>query len=498
EGRGRWGVHWVSEPGNRRLVESVLERVRSSGPVRSSDFERDGPRRGSWWDWKPAKRALEHLYNKGDLMVADRVNFQRVYDLAERVLPPWVDIDEPTEAEASRYLLERSMRALGICDPRQVPDYMGLKRTEARPFVEQLVKDGTFVPVNARLASGEVKELVIHRENLPRLEQAADGSLVPRHVTFLSPFDNLFWAKGRDVQFWGFEQVLEAYKPRATRRWGYFCMPILIGDRLVGRIDPKLDRSTRTLRLVSVYLEPDVPPNEELVALLAGALRGGAGLVDVAAAEGVAPVIAAAEPSYLTIPLAEDDAGRICFDAQSQIETAVGNCTAVAVGPGCGQSDDLDRLICELFTQVDKPMVVDADALNALAKTPDVLSRGPAARILTPHPGEFARLTGTDVTAIGQNREETAARFARDHNVILVLKGQGTVITDGRQLAVNTTGNSGMATGGSGKVMEEAWYFIFTMHAKEQKPILEHRLIQFLQERGPYSRRQPLRPYQPR
>lgn len=184
-----------------------------------------------------------------------------------------------------------------------------------------------------------------------------------------------------------------------------------------------------------------------------GALRGGAGLVDVAAAEGVAPVIAAAEPSYLTIPLAEDDAGRICFDALSKIETAVGNSTAVAVGPGCGQSEDLDRLICELFTQVDKPMVVDADALNALAKTPDVLSRGPAARILTPHPGEFARLTGTDVTTIQQNREETAARFARDHNVILVLKGQGTVITDGRQLAVNSTGNSGMATGGAGDVL---------------------------------------------
>jgi len=184
-----------------------------------------------------------------------------------------------------------------------------------------------------------------------------------------------------------------------------------------------------------------------------GALRGGAGLVYVAAAAGVVPIIAAVEPSYLTIPLAEDAAGRISFDAQSQIETAAGNSTAVAVGPGCGQSDDLVRLICGLFTQLDRPLVVDADALNALAKNLDVLSRAPAERILTPHPGEFARLTGTDVTTIEQNREETAARFARDHHVILVLKGQGTVVTDGRQLAVNTTGNSGMATGGSGDVL---------------------------------------------
>ena len=272
-GRGKWGSHWLRQPGNRRLVETVLERVRSGGPARSADFERDGPRRGSWWDWKPAKRALEHLYNQGELMVADRVNFQRIYDLAERVLPSWVDLVEPTEAEASSYLLERAMRALGICDPRQVPDYTGLKRMEARPFVEQLIKDGTFASVNARLASGEVHSLVIHRDDLPRLEQAADGALNPSHVTLLSPFDNLFWAKGRDMEFWSFEQVLEAYKPQPTRRWGYFCMPILLGDRLVGRVDPKLERGTGTLRLVSIYLEPDVSPSEEVVASLAAALR---------------------------------------------------------------------------------------------------------------------------------------------------------------------------------------------------------------------------------
>lgn len=273
-GRGKWGRNWISEPGNRHLVESVLERVRSGGPVRSSDFERDGPRSGSWWDWKPAKRALEYLYNHGDLMVADRVkNFQRIYDLAERVLPSWVDIVEPTEAEALKYLVERSMRALGICDPRQVSDYMALKRTEAKPFVERLMKDGTFVTVNARLASGDVKELVIHRDTLPSLERAADGELAPTHVTFLSPFDNLFWAKGRDMQLWSFEQILEAYKPRPTRRWGYFCMPILHGDRLVGRIDPKLERATGTLRLVCMYLEPDVPYDDEFVASLAGAFR---------------------------------------------------------------------------------------------------------------------------------------------------------------------------------------------------------------------------------
>jgi uncharacterized protein YcaQ len=135
------------------------------------------------------------------------------------------------------------------------------------------MRDGTLVTVNARLASGEVRALVIHRDDLPGLEQAADGALARAHVTLLSPFDNLFWAKGRDRQFWSFDQVLEAYKPRATRRWGYFCTPILHGDRLVGRIDPKLGRRRGTVRLVSIYFEPDFRPHEELVALLAGAAR---------------------------------------------------------------------------------------------------------------------------------------------------------------------------------------------------------------------------------
>ncbi|MCL0029254.1 winged helix DNA-binding domain-containing protein, partial [Dehalococcoidia bacterium] len=272
-GKDGWKRHWINQPGNRRLVENILQQVRSSGPVRSADFESTSPRRSSWWDWKPAKIALEHLYNRGDLMVSDRVNFQRVYDLTERVLPPWVDLHEPTESEASSYLLERSMKALGICDPRQVPDYMGLKRTKAKPLIEQMIGDGTFTTITARLDSDNVRELVVHRDDLPRLERAADGSLVPNHVTFLSPFDNLFWAKRRAMQFWGFEQILEAYKPQTMRRWGYFCMPILYHDQLVGRIDPKLDRLNKTLRLVNIYLEPGVQPHDKLVASLADALR---------------------------------------------------------------------------------------------------------------------------------------------------------------------------------------------------------------------------------
>ncbi len=273
DGNSHWGSEWASKSDNAALKAAVLERIRREGPLRASDFEYQGPRRGTWWDWKPAKHALENLYNSGELMIADRVNFQRVYDLRERVLPDWVDTTEPTPTETSRHLLERSVRALGICEPAQAAEYAHMKRTQAKPVVDELTAEGVFVPVSAALSDGQTHTLIVHREALPQLEAAADGALSPRRTTFLSPFDNLFWARGRDVQFWNFNQALEAYKPAPARKWGYFCLPILHRDRLVGRFDPKLERQTGTLHLKALYLEPGIAPGEELAAAVAGAMR---------------------------------------------------------------------------------------------------------------------------------------------------------------------------------------------------------------------------------
>ena len=184
-----------------------------------------------------------------------------------------------------------------------------------------------------------------------------------------------------------------------------------------------------------------------------GALRGGAGLVYVAVPESVVSVAAAGEPSYLTVPLPEDAAGRISRRAADVIKPLIEDQSVLAIGPGWGQSDELTELAIQLYSTAEKPMVVDADALNALARRPDVRKGAPAARILTPHPGEFARLTGSGIGDIQANREESAVRFAREQGVVLLLKGQGTVIADGNRLAVNGTGNSGMATGGAGDVL---------------------------------------------
>jgi len=266
-------VKWLAESGSAALLEQVRERIRQNGAVRGGDFEYDGPKRASWWDWKPAKNALEHLFAWGELMISERVNFQRVYDLTERVLPEWVDTREPTPEERDRFWLERGVKALGVCTARQAGDYTWMKVSRSKPHVESLVKDGALVPIQGQLANGKTADLLVHRDNLSLLMQAADGSLHARRTTFLSPFDSLFWATRRDEMFWGFHQSLEAYVPASKRVYGYFCLPILHNDRLVGRFDPKLERQNGTLRLKALYLEPGVEPDEELVADVADSMR---------------------------------------------------------------------------------------------------------------------------------------------------------------------------------------------------------------------------------
>jgi uncharacterized protein len=264
----------LDEDEGARLYGAVMERIRQDGAVRVADFEYDGPKRGSWWDWKPAKRALENLFAWGDLMIAGRTNFQRLYDLPERVLPDWVDTREPGHDEMLAHMIEEAVRTFGICLPGQVADYdYALRITSSRPVIQRLLAEGRLATVPVAFADGRTEPMLVRPYDLPLLEQAADGALLPLRTTFLSPFDNLFWPRDRDRQFWDFTQRLEAYKPEGQRQWGYFCLSILHRGRFVGRFDPKLDRSTGTLRLKALYLEPGVAPDPELVADVAVAMR---------------------------------------------------------------------------------------------------------------------------------------------------------------------------------------------------------------------------------
>jgi uncharacterized protein len=268
-----WYNQMLDEALQKEIVPQVLERIWREGGLKVSNFESDGHRGGAWWNWRPAKVALEILYSNGNLMIADRVKFQRVYDLTKRVLPQWVDRTEPTVEERDRYWVERGARAMGTGLARHAGDYTWMGVSRSRPIVKELIKEGILVPISGELANGETAELIIHRDNLALLEQAADKALKAERTTFISPFDNLLWARGRDEMFWGFHQSIEAYLPAPKRVYGYFCLPILHKDRLVGRFDPKLERKTGTLRLKALYLEPGNQPTEELVNDTAAAMR---------------------------------------------------------------------------------------------------------------------------------------------------------------------------------------------------------------------------------
>jgi NAD(P)H-hydrate epimerase len=183
------------------------------------------------------------------------------------------------------------------------------------------------------------------------------------------------------------------------------------------------------------------------------ALRGGAGLVRLAVPEGILPLVAPANPCYMTLPLAQDAHGRLAADAVPELLDALRGSQAAAVGPGLGRGSDVTCAVLAILGQIGPALVLDADALNALPPYLERLRRHTGPLILTPHPGEFARLTGRTIPEIQARRQELAVRFALEHGIVLVLKGHGTVVTDGRRVFVNPTGNPGMATGGSGDVL---------------------------------------------
>jgi len=188
--------------------------------------------------------------------------------------------------------------------------------------------------------------------------------------------------------------------------------------------------------------------------LCAGAaLRGGAGLVRLAVPEDILPIVAAANPCYTTAPLPQDDNGRLSAAALPQLLELVRDNSVAALGAGLGQSDDIGALLVAVLEQTATPLVLDADALNVLASDLGPLHQHTPTPILTPHPGEFARLLGTTTAAVLADREALAVRFAATHQLVLLLKGHVTLVTDGRRLYRNTTGNPGMATGGSGDVL---------------------------------------------
>lgn len=268
EAQRYYSPEWAAQ--YRQTIEAVMARIREDGAVRSADFERSDGRKGTWWDWKEEKRALEYLHTIGELMIAQRVNFQRVYDLRERVLPDFAD-KAPLSTEAAHDELSiRAVRCLGAAPARWVADYFRLPKQGMPARLERLAAEGRLLKA---AVDGWDAPIYFYPDHLSLLEAAAGGALTASHTTLLTPFDPLVWDRQRARELFGFEFTIECYLPAAKRRYGYFPLPILRHDRLVGRLDAKAHRKEKMFEIISLYLEPDVEPTAELASDLAEAIQ---------------------------------------------------------------------------------------------------------------------------------------------------------------------------------------------------------------------------------
>lgn len=249
QGPHRWGH--VRELDERRpgYIEQVRRFVEEHGPLASGDLaERQGPK-GAWWDWDDGKVALEHLFHTGVVTARRRrSDFARLYDLTERVLPAEVLArpDVP-EREARKELLVLAARHHGVGTLDDLADYHRQKPTPSRPLVDELVEEGRLVPA-----------IVEGWDRPAYLDPCARR---PRRIAaraLLSPFDPVVWYRPRALRLFDFHYRIEIYVPAAKRRYGYYVLPFLLGDRIVARVDLKADRQRRVLMVQSAWGEPGI------------------------------------------------------------------------------------------------------------------------------------------------------------------------------------------------------------------------------------------------
>ncbi len=243
------GIRRVAEE-RPELIGEVLEQVREQGPLAARDLAEERPRpSGPWWDWSESKKAIELLFWSGEVTSARRRNFERMYDLPERVLPKAVlDAPTPSEEDAQRELIRLAAIAMGVAAEPELRDYFRLPVAGFRARLAELVEAKELLPIEVE---GWDRPAYLHRD-----------ARIPRRVdarALLGPFDNLLWERSRVERLFDFRFRLEIYVPKPKRVYGYYVLPFLLGDRIAARVDLKADRQAGLLRAHAVHLEPAAP-----------------------------------------------------------------------------------------------------------------------------------------------------------------------------------------------------------------------------------------------
>jgi uncharacterized protein YcaQ len=265
--RIRGNKWWAERMGGKpdKVLNAVRERIAREGPLRSQDFEHERGESSAWWGWKPQKAALEYLWHTGELMVVRREKFQKVYDLTERVFPELHRAPAPAEEEHTEWACSTALERLVVATPKELADFWAsIEPARAREWCERAAREGRVVPVVVESAGADSK---------PKPAYAApdwEGRLArqpepPARTRLLSPFDPVLRDRARAGRLFGFDYRFEAFVPEPARRHGYYVLPVLEGERLVGRVDPKFERSEGALKIRRVFWEPDARPTRARV-----------------------------------------------------------------------------------------------------------------------------------------------------------------------------------------------------------------------------------------
>ncbi len=258
-------IHWRTP--DRKTMRRVLDRIGAEGPLQAKDFEHVKKYSSEWgWNWKPAKIALEQLFIEGKLIISHREGFQKVYDLPERVLPGDLDTSIPTTEEFQRYLIQSTLRSHGIATESEFSYLRKGQKAAVKSRLQAMLDAGEIIEIKV----GSHPAIFYSNENL--LETLA-GKRIAKNLHLLSPFDNAVIKRKRIQQLFDSDYQIECYVTAAKRKFGYFCLPILYGTEIVGRLDPKADRKNSEFNIKSLHLEKPINDLDAYTSKLARKIR---------------------------------------------------------------------------------------------------------------------------------------------------------------------------------------------------------------------------------